>query len=93
MAAYYEDADLARQAPLLIVGIAQAHPFVDGNKRAALAAGDVMIQLNGYMVHSERDEFARQIIDAITRDDKDDGVLNDFTDWLRSRLKPLTLKP
>jgi death-on-curing protein len=93
MAAYYEDADLARQAPLLIVGIAQAHPFVDGNKRAALAAGDVMIQLNGYMVHSEPEEFARQIIDAITRNYKDEGVLKDFTDWLRSRLKPLTLKP
>ena len=31
MAAYYEEADLVRQAALLAVGIAQNQPYVDGN--------------------------------------------------------------
>lgn len=34
-AAYYEDADLVRQAALLAAGIIQNHPYVDGNKRKA----------------------------------------------------------
>lgn len=29
-------------------GIARNHPFVDGNKRTALAAADVFLQLNGH---------------------------------------------
>src|SRR5919204_6511794 len=39
MAAHYESADLATQAALLIIGIALAHPFVDGNKRTAFLCG------------------------------------------------------
>ncbi len=93
MAEYYESADLAKQAALLILSIAQAHPFVDGNKRAALAAGDVMIQLNGYIVHSEHEEFGKGIVAAITNSDKGDDVLEGFADWIRSKMKPLSVKP
>lgn len=93
MAEYYESADLAKQAALLILGIAQAHPFVDGNKRAALAAGDVMIQLNGYTVHSESEEFGKQIVAALTNNDEGAHALEGFTDWLRSKMQPLTVKP
>src|SRR5216683_335276 len=42
MAAYYDEADLIRQAALLAVGISQAQAFLDGNKRTALDAGCVM---------------------------------------------------
>jgi death-on-curing protein len=89
MAAYYEDADLAKQAALLIIGIAQAHPFVDGNKRIALAAGDVMLQLNGYLVSVKQGEFGRQIVDVLTNADKSDDALEAFADWIRSNLQPL----
>jgi prophage maintenance system killer protein len=37
-AAHYEDANLARQAVLLAVGISQAQAFEQGNKRAGLQA-------------------------------------------------------
>jgi death-on-curing protein len=47
MAAHYEAADLIRQGVLLAAGIAQAQAFVDGNKRAALAAQDSCWRLNG----------------------------------------------
>jgi death-on-curing family protein len=36
-AAYYQQADLVSQAAILIEGIAQAHAFVDANKRTATA--------------------------------------------------------
>jgi len=38
-------ADLAAS---LAYGIASNHPFVDGNKRSALVAADVFLQINGW---------------------------------------------
>lgn len=37
--------------------IAQNHPFVDGNKRAALTAALVFLEVNGYPVLSGEDEL------------------------------------
>jgi death on curing protein len=42
MAAHYESADLATQAALVVTGIVLAHPFVDGNRRAAFLCGVVI---------------------------------------------------
>jgi death-on-curing protein len=84
MAAHYEGADLARQAALLVTGIAQAHPFVDGNKRAAFAAGIVFLQLNGYLVKSGPREFGERIVGVLTG-----AGLDEFAEWIRSNLQPL----
>jgi prophage maintenance system killer protein len=46
--AHDEQADLALQASVLAHGIAQAQPFVDGNKRTALAAMLTFLEINGY---------------------------------------------
>jgi death-on-curing protein len=92
MVAYYENADLAKQAAFLIAGIAQAHPFVDGNKRIALAAGDVMIQLNGYLVPSQRQEFGREFLKVLTNKDTSGDALEAFANWIRSHLQPLNDK-
>lgn len=89
-AAYYEHADLAKQAALLIIGIAQAHPFVDGNKRIALAAGTVFVDLNGYMVQTARGEFGRQITAALTNEGSQEQIVEIFAEWIRSRLNPLS---
>jgi death-on-curing protein len=88
MAAHYEGADLSKQAVLLILGIAQAHPFVDGNKRAAFAAGIVLLQLNGFLVSSGPREFGERIVKALTRSDRA-GVADALADWIRERLRPL----
>src|SRR5207244_4281435 len=87
-AARYQDADLAQQAALIILGIAQAHPFVDGNKRAAFAAGIVFLQLNGYLANSSKREFSGQIRAALQTANKDSGVQT-LAAWLRPRLEPL----
>ncbi len=89
MAAHYEEADLAKQAALLLLGIAQAHPFVDGNKRAAFAAGIVFLQLNGYLVNSRPREFGERIVDCLSSGDRS-GAAEGFADWIRANLRSLS---
>src|SRR5918911_1173041 len=60
MAAYYEEADLIRQAALLAAGIAQAQAFIDGNKRTALAAMEGFLRLNGFQCDADTMELAYQ---------------------------------
>jgi death-on-curing protein len=43
---YYED--IVAEAAALIESLAINHPFVDGNKRIAFAAGDVFLRINGW---------------------------------------------
>lgn len=88
MAAHYEEADLSKQAALLILGVAQAHPFVDGNKRAAFAAGIVFLQLNGYLVKSRPREFGERIVGYLSDKDRADTV-DAFAAWIRENLQPL----
>jgi death-on-curing protein len=88
MAAHYEEADLAKQAALLILGIAQAYPFVDGNKRSAFAAGIVFLQLNGYLVKTRPREFGERIVDYLSSGDRS-GSADAFADWIRENLQPL----
>jgi death-on-curing protein len=89
MAAHYEGADLARQATLLIIGIAQAHPFVDGNKRIAFAAGIVFLQLNGYLVKSQPGEFGKRIVSVLEHDNSEGDPLEALADWIRTNLQSL----
>ncbi|MGA8031609.1 MAG: type II toxin-antitoxin system death-on-curing family toxin [Casimicrobiaceae bacterium] len=43
---YYED--IVAEAAALMESLAINHPFVDGNKRIAFAAGDVFLRVNGW---------------------------------------------
>ncbi|MHB8702385.1 MAG: type II toxin-antitoxin system death-on-curing family toxin [Nitrososphaerales archaeon] len=42
--------DLTEQAATLLRIIAAEHPFVDGNKRTALASAELLLNLNGYYI-------------------------------------------
>ena len=66
-AAYYEDADLIRQAVLMAVGISQNQPFVDGNKRAAFVTLDVFLRINGLEFRGDPLVLAR-LIEHIAED-------------------------
>jgi death-on-curing protein len=61
MAAWYEGADLVRQAALLAVGISQAQAFLDGNKRTAYLTMNTFLRMNGMVVRGDRLELARQL--------------------------------
>lgn len=53
------------KAAVYIRNIIFSHPFIDGNKRTAMASGDVFLQLNGYRITVPRggvEAFALEII-------------------------------
>lgn len=82
-AAYYEQADLVTQAAFLIAGIAMAHPFLDGNKRTAAAAGATFLGLNGFHIASVGDEYGRQIEALVHYPDSLDAATRRLIAWLR----------
>lgn len=48
MVAYDECDDVARLAAAYAYGLARNHPFADGNKRTALVAAELFLDLNGF---------------------------------------------
>lgn len=82
IAAYEPEADIARLAAAYGFGIAKNHPFVDGNKRTALAATRTFLLLNGYSLNATQQEKALVFL-ALA-----DGRLSEseLENWLRERL-------
>jgi death-on-curing protein len=60
--AHYQDADLALQAAVLAHGIAEGQQFIDGNKRTALIAMLVFLEINGWCVEASDPELADWIL-------------------------------
>jgi death on curing protein len=60
--AHYKGADFAMQAAVLASGIAETQPFVEGNKRAALAAMLTFIAINGFELNATQEQLADWII-------------------------------
>lgn len=57
--ALYEEADLAAQVGSLMFGLAKNHAFMDGDKRVALAAANLMLRANGGVLTCSQDAIAR----------------------------------
>ncbi len=60
--AHYQDADLALQAAVLAHGIAEGQQFIDGNKRTALIAMLVFLEINGWRIEASDPELADWIL-------------------------------
>lgn len=88
MAAYYEQADIIRQAALLAISISQAQAFVDGNKRTAYIASDVFLRLNDLRFIGRPLELAQQLESVASRGDDLAAATDRFEDWLRERVGP-----
>lgn len=55
-------------ASAYIRSIAMNHPFVDGNKRTALAAALIFLECNGYIIEEKFDEeLADKVLDFINK--------------------------
>lgn len=87
MAAYYENADLVRQAALLAVGISQNQPFLDGNKRTAYFASIVFLDRNSLEFFGDPLELARQLELVAERTDSLDAATARLEAWLRVRVR------
>lgn len=89
MAAYYESADVIRQATLLAIGISQNQPFVDGNKRTAFAVADIFLDFNGVRYEGDPIDFAKQLEAVAERTGTLDEATDRFERWLRENTRQI----
>ena len=81
---YEPGTDLATLAAAYAFGIAKNHPFIDGNKRAALVAAYTFLAINGLELEAPEPEAVNVILGTA------DGSLPeaDLASWIRSHLTP-----
>jgi death on curing protein len=82
---HYDHAtDLATLASAYAFGIAKNHPFIDGNKRAALVALYTFLALNGFELEAPEPEAVTVIVGTA------DGSLSEevLASWIRTHLIP-----
>lgn len=79
---HHGEHDAVALAVALLLGIAQNHPFIQGNKRTAFAAAEYFLFLNGYELTVEDSvELADLIVDVINGDASEHsfiGVLSEY---------------
>jgi death-on-curing protein len=80
--AAYGDPDAAALAAAYGFGITRNHPFVDGNKRAALIASELFLALNGYGLDVGDAECVLTIL-ALAAGELEEV---EFAAWLREHL-------
>lgn len=81
----YGETDLAVLAAAYGFGIARNHPFVDGNKRTALASIIVFLNLNRLDLDAPQ-EAATAIVLALAAGEIDEDVL---ARWIADNIRPL----
>ena len=64
--------------------ICQNHPFMDGNKRAALASSLVFLDLNGYELDCQNETLYNQIMNTAKGEVKKDGLIKFYEKHCRS---------
>ena len=66
--AFGEDAypTFAAKAAALCESLAQNHPFIDGNKRVAVLASFVFLEINGFEVDTSNDDVVETVLALVT---------------------------
>jgi len=82
-AAYYEGADRIRQAALMMVGIAQTQPYLDGNKRTAAHIRVVFLDVNDVTIIEVGFAIDEQLILVAESGDPRAIAEDRFEAWLR----------
>jgi death-on-curing protein len=84
MVAHYEGVDLLTQAVTLLLAIAQAPAFADGNKRTAMFAALVFLELNGCMFDGDNEVLAVLLEEAASR--PHDEARTAIAEWMRPQI-------
>lgn len=82
---YY--ADLIQEAAALWESLSQNHPFVDGNKRVAVAVAAAFLRMNGYRLDFE-DAAAYQFLVGLY--ESDSFRFSVLEAWLRQHAVPVS---
>ena len=75
--------DLWSKASALMHSLAQNHPFVDGNKRTALTATGIFLELSGYRLTASNDEAAAFTLGIAAGK----GDVKEIAAWLRTHYR------
>jgi death-on-curing protein len=71
--------DLFEMAASYITSLTMRHPFVDGNKRTALASALTFLYLNGYSIKEKYDdELAELVLDYIAKNISKENIAEYF---------------
>ena len=81
--AAYEQPDFAALAASYCVGLAKNHPFVDGNKRAALLATGLFLLLNGKKLTASQADATLAILGVAASEISE----LEFAAWVRRNSK------
>lgn len=80
---YYEDP--IAEAAALLESLIQNHPFLDGNKRTAVAAADVHLRSSGFELGGDSMEHHRHLVFSLMERGNLDWRAIDV--WLRDNLE------
>ena len=81
---HYED--LLHQAAAMMESLAGNHPFLDGNKRIAVASVDVFLRMNGYVLDVNPIEAHKFMTEKIAaKEFRVAAILH----WLRDNVRPI----
>lgn len=78
--AAYGEPDHAALAASYGLGVAKNHPFIDGNKRAALLATGLFLYLNGYRLTASQADATLTMLSLAAGELSEDA----FAAWLRA---------
>jgi len=81
----YGESSFAALAAAYGFGIARNHPFIDGNKRTALAAVLVFLGLNGLWLGAPQDEMTAVILSLAAGEITEDVLAQ----WIAEHIRPL----
>jgi len=80
---HYGEPDVAELAASYGYGLAKNHPFVDGNKRAALLGIGLFLMTNGYRLIATQDDTTKTILTLAASELSEQAL----TQWIRSNIK------
>jgi death-on-curing protein len=83
-AAAYAEPDVPPLAAAYAFGIARNHPFLDGNKRTALVAAELFLELNGWKLAATDAECVLTFV-ALAAGEVSEP---DLADWFRRHARP-----
>ncbi len=87
-AGQYLHADLFEQAAAYAFHICQNHPFIDGNKRVALASSLVYLDLNGVVVTDPDGKLYRLMLNVATGKAKKNDIAKAFKELAEKKARP-----
>ena len=82
---YYQG--LTEEAAALMESLAMNHPFIDGNKRTALAATDSFLRMNGSFIDCDSEEAYDHFMRLF---ETNSFRFAELHSWLEEHIKPLS---